>query len=167
MAEIKGETIKGWREQRGLSQQALADLVPMKVGTLRDWELPNGKGKPPEMFWRVLESIDIQLRGGMPQIIDEAVAKRMPSIREQIEFELAQVQTEQESPEPVEPSFDRGGPPNVTPSVKVSDIYPAKPMTKSYAQRQREDLEARAAAKGVCPDCNCPPQYCACDAMAL
>lgn len=54
-------------------------------------------------------------------------------------------------------------PPEVEP--KPPPVY-EKPLPKSSAQRQREDLEARAAAKGVCPDCGYASQYCACGATS-
>ncbi len=39
---------------------------------------------------------------------------------------------------------------------------PEKPLPKSFAQKQREDLERRAAVAGVCPDCGDKLPWCSC-----
>lgn len=53
--------IKQWREARALSQSRLAELLPVNLRTLQNWEAVPQKGKPPEYLWRALEHLNSQL----------------------------------------------------------------------------------------------------------
>lgn len=55
--------------------------------------------------------------------------------------------------------------PEQTETVKAQ-FPPPRPLPKTFAQRQREDLEERAARAGKCPDCGFVAEYCACGATA-
>ena len=53
--------IKQWRELRNLSQSQLAELLPVNLRTLQNWEAVPRKGQPPEYLWRALAHLDKQL----------------------------------------------------------------------------------------------------------
>lgn len=58
---MKNLELKQWREARSLSQPQLAELLPVNLRTLQEWEAARGKGNPPEFLWRALEHLDRQL----------------------------------------------------------------------------------------------------------
>jgi transcriptional regulator with XRE-family HTH domain len=53
--------LKQWREERHLSQARLAELLPVNLRTLQEWEAARGKGQPPPFLWRALEHLDSEL----------------------------------------------------------------------------------------------------------
>ena len=55
----KPADLKAWREARGLSQARLAELLPVNLRTLQDWE--QGRFEPPPFIWRALEHLAIEL----------------------------------------------------------------------------------------------------------
>lgn len=53
--------IAEWRIARGLSQSQFADLLPVNLRTLQEWEAGRGKGRPPLFLWRALEHLSKEL----------------------------------------------------------------------------------------------------------
>lgn len=53
--------LKQWRTARSLSQAQLAELLPVKLRTLEEWEAARGKGQPPPYLWRALRDLDREL----------------------------------------------------------------------------------------------------------
>ncbi len=123
--------------------------------TLQDWENPNAKGQAPAYLIHALAWLDLELRGGLAGAIEDAVARRIPALREKVEFELAREQAEQK---PAPQWAVTGEPEQFTEPRPPAE----KPLPKSFAQRQREDLVARATAKGVCADCGDKLPWCSC-----
>lgn len=57
---MDGQDIKEWREKHGLSQSQLAELLPVNLRTLQDWEY--GRGKRAPYLERALRDLDHELK---------------------------------------------------------------------------------------------------------
>ncbi len=51
-----------WRAARNLTQAELAELLPVNLRTLQNWERPADKRNPPPYLWRALEHLESELR---------------------------------------------------------------------------------------------------------
>jgi len=58
--------LKAFRQKHGLTQAQLAELLPVNLRTLQEWELDRGKGKPPPFLWRALAHLESELRQVKP-----------------------------------------------------------------------------------------------------
>ncbi len=55
--------LKVFREKHGLTQARLAELLPVNLRTLQEWELGREKkGKPPVFLWRALAHLENELQ---------------------------------------------------------------------------------------------------------
>lgn len=52
-------TLKGWRKHNGLTQQAAADLLKVRIGTYQQWEYESRLPTvlTPEMMMRILDHV--------------------------------------------------------------------------------------------------------------
>ncbi len=54
--------LKAFREKHGLTQARLAEILPVNIRTLQEWELERDKGKPPVFLWRALAHLEAELQ---------------------------------------------------------------------------------------------------------
>lgn len=66
MKSLEIADTKTFRAKHGLTQARLAELLPVNLRTLQEWELDRGKGKPPPFLWRALAHLESELRQVKP-----------------------------------------------------------------------------------------------------
>ncbi|HMV87939.1 MAG TPA: helix-turn-helix domain-containing protein [Blastocatellia bacterium] len=54
--------LQQFRELHGLTQAQLAELLPVSLRTLQDWESKRQKGKPAPYLWRALRDLERELK---------------------------------------------------------------------------------------------------------
>jgi len=62
MSHTEPINLAQWRESHGLTQAALAELLPVPLRTLQEWEANRGKGKPAPYLWRALRDLERELK---------------------------------------------------------------------------------------------------------
>lgn len=52
---------KAFRKKHGLTQARLAELLPVNLRTLQEWESERKKGQPMPFLWRALAHLESEL----------------------------------------------------------------------------------------------------------
>jgi DNA-binding transcriptional regulator YiaG len=53
--------LKAFRQKHKLRQRQLAELLPVNLRTLQEWESAREKGQPPPFLWRALAHLESEL----------------------------------------------------------------------------------------------------------
>ena len=101
--------LKAWRESRSISQQTLAEGLPVPLRTLQNWE--QGRGTPPAYLGRALAHLESELnygkRGASPDFIIMDDAQHLgPATLDTIREHTAQDDDAQEGAQPRELAYE-------------------------------------------------------------
>jgi transcriptional regulator with XRE-family HTH domain len=59
---MTGAELKTKREKLGLSQSEFAELLPVNLRTLQDWESDRRPSLPPPYFYRALRDLEVEVK---------------------------------------------------------------------------------------------------------
>lgn len=62
MKSLEIADLKAFRKKHGLTQARLAELLPVNLRTLQEWESEREKGQPPPYLWRALAHLENELQ---------------------------------------------------------------------------------------------------------
>lgn len=62
--------LKTFRAKHDLTQARLAELLPVNLRTLQEWESEREKGQPPSYLWRALAHLEAELQSALVQAVE-------------------------------------------------------------------------------------------------